>query len=217
MDRGKNECKESFRERMKASEWAFNRIKEAFDLVAQDEERKVSIVQEIMFKSTDYLRRIIAPVGGQAGVTMSYLCPNCNSFPLEDYVWCVSAGKTTEWWCAICGEKYDWREPNRLLVVQTGESVQQAKVFEAHAVLQGLCANLINALKLLATQQEDGDGLVQSIVTNLGKGSREGLTDSLREFISVEALRRGTNTFKIRKPKKFPEGELGCDSQGESG
>ena len=59
--------------------------------------------------------------------------------------------------CAICGEKYEWKQPNRLLVVQTGESVNQAKVFRAHAVPQGLCGNLINALKLLANQ-EDGDG-----------------------------------------------------------
>ena len=91
---------------------------------------------------------------------MSYLCPNCNSFPLEDHVWWVSAGITTKWWCAICVEKYDWRQPNRLLVVQTGESVEQAKVFKAHAVPRGLRENLINALKLLANQQEDGDGLV---------------------------------------------------------
>ena len=59
------EYKEPFRKKMKASEWAFDRIKEAFDLVAQDEARKVSVVQEIMFKSTDYLWRIIASVGGQ--------------------------------------------------------------------------------------------------------------------------------------------------------
>ena len=78
---------------MTASEWAFDRIKEAFDLVAKDEAEKMSIVQEIMFKSTDCLRRIIAPVGGQGGVAMSYLCPNCNSFPLEDYVWWVSGRK----------------------------------------------------------------------------------------------------------------------------
>ena len=84
---------------------------------------------------------------------MSYLCPNCNSFPLEDYVCCVSWGKTTKWWCAICGEKYDWRQPNRLLVVQTGVHYEQAKVFNAHAVPQGLCANLINALKLLANRR----------------------------------------------------------------
>ena len=30
-------------------------------------------VQGIMLKSTDFLRRIVAPVGGQ-GVTLSYLC-----------------------------------------------------------------------------------------------------------------------------------------------
>ena len=42
--------------------------------------------------------------------------------------------------------------------------IEQAKAFKAHAVPQGLCANLINALKLLANQQEDGDGLLQNIV-----------------------------------------------------
>ena len=93
------EYKETFKEKMKASERAFDKI-EAFDLAAQDEARKVSVVQEIMFKSTDYLRRIIAPVGGQAGVPMSYLCPNCNSFPLEDYVWWVSGRTHTNTnWC----------------------------------------------------------------------------------------------------------------------
>ena len=65
---------------MKASEWAFDRIKEAFEQVAQDEAEKVRIVQEIMIRSTDCLRCIIAPVGGQGGVAMSYLCPHCNSF-----------------------------------------------------------------------------------------------------------------------------------------
>ena len=71
--------------------------------------------------------------------------------------------------------------PIRLLVVQTGERVDQAKVFKAYAVPQGLCANLINALKMLAKQQKDGDGLLRNIGTNPGKGSRKGLTDGLRE------------------------------------
>ena len=114
----REECEDIFR-KMKASEWAFDRSKEAFEKVAQDEAEKVSIVQAIMLESTDYLRRNIAPLGGQGGVTMSYLCPHCNSFPLEDYVWWVSGRKHTKCWCAICGEKYDWKQPNRLLVVQT--------------------------------------------------------------------------------------------------
>ena len=97
-----------------------------------------------------------------------------------------SGRKHIKWWCAICGEQYDWKQPNRLLVVQTGESFEQAKVFKAHSVPHGLCENLINALKLLANQQEDGDGLLQSIVTNLGVRSRNGLTQGLREFIKID-------------------------------
>ena len=93
--------------------------------------------------------------------------------------------------------------------MQTGDSFEQAKVFKAHAVPQGLCANLINALKLLANQQEDGDGLLQNIVKDLGKESRKGLTDGLREFIEVDnehALDVGS-LLKVRKPK-VPEGSL---------
>ena len=106
-------------------------------------------------------------------------------------------------------EKYDWKEPNRLLVVQTGESVSQAKVFRAHAVLLGLCGSLIHALKLLTNQQEDGDGLVQNIVTNLCEVSRKGLTEGLRNFTQVDNhrvfevghLREGLRSFKVRRPK----------------
>ena len=90
------------------------------------------------------------------------------------------------WWCAICGEKYDWKQPNRLLVEQTGDSIEKAKVFKAHAVL---VANLINALKLLLNQQEDGDGLFKNIVKNQGKENRRGLkaacVNSLRLTMSA--------------------------------
>ena len=76
-----------------------------------------------------------------------------------------------------------WRENHKVVVrnlwrkvrqedVQTGDGIEQAMVFKAHAVPQGLCENLTNALKWLANQQEDGDGLLQNIVTNLCKGSR---------------------------------------------
>ena len=112
--------------------------------------------------------------------------------------------------------KYDWKQPNRLLVVQRGESVDRAKVFRPHAVPQGLCGNLINVLKLLANQQEGGDGLIQNIVTNLCEESRKGLTNGLREFIKIDNhralevrhLSEGLGTFKVRRPKGsegFPE------------
>ena len=55
-----------------------------------------------------------------------------------------------------------------------------AKVFEAHAVPQGLCANLINALNLLANQQKDGDSPIQSIVAGVCERSRKGIVEGLR-------------------------------------
>ena len=80
------ESKRTLKVEVSATEWAFGRIREAFERVARAEAGKLSTVQEIMLKSTDFLRRIIALAGGQGGVTMSYLCLHCNSFPLEDYV-----------------------------------------------------------------------------------------------------------------------------------
>ena len=113
----------------------------------------------------------------------------------------------------ICGEKYEWRALNRLLVVQTGVSASQAKVFKAHAEPQGLCKNLINALKLLANQQKDGDSPIQSIVTGLCERSRTGIMEGLRNFIKVENhsaldvghLEEGIRPFEVRR-LKFKEG-----------
>ena len=49
----------------------------------------------------------------------------------------------------------------------------------------GLCDKLINALKLLANQQKDGDRPIQSIVTGLHERNRRGVMDGLR-FIQVD-------------------------------
>ena len=134
--------------RVEATDWAFDRIQEAFENAAKDETRKLGTVQEVMLRSTDYLRRIIALAGGQGGVTMSYLCPHCNSFPMEDYVWWVSAGKKhTSWWCAICGEQYDWKQPNMrwwckqakvLTRPRSSERTRHHKVC-VHSILTNLC------------------------------------------------------------------------------
>ena len=75
--------------------------------------------------------------------------------------------------------KNEWRAPNSLLVVQTGARVSQAKVFKAHAVPQGLCENLINALNLLANQQRDGASPMQIIITGLCERSRKGILEGV--------------------------------------
>ena len=95
-------------------------------------------------------------------------------------------------------------------------SRRQSLLHKAHAVPQGLCANLNNALKLLANQQEDGDGLLQNIVTNHGNESRRGLADGLREFIRVEmsAPLMMERYAEARERLKFRS--LGCVCQGKS-
>ena len=72
------------------------------------------------------------------------------------------------------------------VVVETDVSASQAKVFKAHAAPQGLCENLINALKLLANQQKDVESPIQSIATGLCERSRKGIMEDLRNFIKVD-------------------------------
>ena len=72
-------------------------------------------------------------------------------------------------------------------MVHLGTSSNAAMVFKARAAPQGLCDNLINALKLLANQQrDDGNCPIQSIVTGLHERSRKGIMDWLRSFIEAD-------------------------------
>ena len=63
---------------------------------------------------------------------------------------------------------------------------------------------------LLTSQQEDGDGLIQNIVTIFGEVSRKGLTEGLRNdtqvdnhrAFEVEHLREGLRSFKTKAEKR---------------
>ena len=159
------------------------------------------------------------------GVTLSHVCLHCICFSFGGCSWWVSTGhgdgnnrkkKHCDWWCAACGGQYEGRAPNRILVVQLGANANEAKVFKAHAASLGLCDNLINALKMLANQQKDGDSPMQSIVSGLYERSRIGIMDGPRGFcrgdnrraVDVGHLRHGTRPLKIQKlnfSDSFPE------------
>ena len=65
-----------------------------------------------------------------------------------------------------------------------------------------MCDNLINALKLLANQQQDGDSPIQSIVIGLLEKSRLRIMDGLRKFVSkIVDLEKHTQSKKVVKPK----------------
>ena len=63
----KNGSWEDFKERYRKE----GKLGEAFEKVAKDEIGRLGIVQEMLRKSTDFLRRIVALVGGMGGVTLS--------------------------------------------------------------------------------------------------------------------------------------------------
>ena len=103
--------------------------------------------------------------------------------------------------------------------MQLGVNANEAKVLKAHAAPLELCDNLINALKLLANQQKDGDSPIQSIVTGLHERSRKGIMEGLRSFIKednhcavdVGHLRKGKRPFKVQKPnfsEDYPEAAI---------
>ena len=55
---------------------------------------------------------------------------------------------------------------------KTARTSKAAKVFRAHAAPHGVCENLINALKLLANQQKDGDSPVNMVVQGFQEKNR---------------------------------------------
>ena len=143
------------RETARLSVWTSANVRECNNDVEQEDEGRQSIVKDIVRTSKDFLRRIIVPVEGQGGATLSNVCPHCHRYPLEDHIWWVSSGhgkKQCNWWCAACGGQCNWKSPNRVLAIQDSTSRRVAKVFRARAAPQGVCNNLINALKLSANQ-----------------------------------------------------------------
>ena len=63
------------------------KVVECCNEVEAEDEGRVIVAQDILRKSTESKRMIIAPSDGVGGVTLSYVCPHCHCFPCEDYIW----------------------------------------------------------------------------------------------------------------------------------
>ena len=62
------------RRRAEVNRWMMVKLKERHYEAKQDDDQRRNAVQQIMHKSTDFLRRIVVPVEGLGGVTLSYVC-----------------------------------------------------------------------------------------------------------------------------------------------
>ena len=115
------------------------------------------------------------PIEGQGGVTLSYVCPHCHRYPLEDYIWWVSSGhgmKQCNLWCAACGGSTNGRPRTESWSHKTARTGEKQKCFEHTAAPQGVCDNLINTLKIVAKRQDDGDSPVKMVVQGFQEKGR---------------------------------------------
>ena len=117
-------------------------------------------------------------------VTLSYACPHCHRLLLESYIGWVSTGHGDS--SKTCGDQYNWKDPNRVLLIQDSADSSEATVFPAHVTPQGARENLICAVKMLANWQTDGDHLVDTIFEDLQKQTRLKITNEPRRFIEVQ-------------------------------
>ena len=99
--------KEEFWKEGKLCEWTSERICEACEKVAKDDIGRLGIMR----KSTDFLRRIIAPVDGMGRSHFVVRLLTLQQFHLDGYIWWVSTGhqdcnrrkKHCNRCCAACG------------------------------------------------------------------------------------------------------------------
>ena len=100
------------------------------------------------------------------------------------------------WRCAVCVGKFEWRAPNRILVVQLGTSAKEAKVFGAHAAL-------LVPPKLLANQQTEGaDSEYCNRLARKKQKRNHGRAEKLHRIRQPQcngrgSLSRGRNPVKI--------------------
>ena len=83
---GKIFFEEEYRKEGKLCEWTFERIREACENVAMDDIARLGTAPEILRQEDGLVRRIIAPVDGMGGSRLSYVCPHCKCFPMDDYI-----------------------------------------------------------------------------------------------------------------------------------
>ena len=106
----REEYKKHLQRRNKGDRMGLRKIREPLEKVAKYVAGRSNIVQGILLKSTDFLRGIIAPAGGQGGVTMSYLCPIATVFSWRTTCGGFQLGKSSAVGGAQSVEKNEWKE-----------------------------------------------------------------------------------------------------------
>ena len=115
----------------KFSVWASVKVRECYNEVEQEDERRQSIVLDILQKSTDLLRRIIVPIAGQGRSP----CRTCALIVADPRLKTAFGGfrlATARGSAAggLAAARIIGKDPNRILVIQTARTTEKQKCFE---------------------------------------------------------------------------------------
>ena len=206
--------KEEYRKEGKLCEWTFERIREACEKVAMDDIVRLGIAHEI-------LRKTQTSCGGSSRQPTEWEESLCRTFARIATVspWRTTFGgyrRDTE--TATTGRRSIATGGVRLVEANTnGERPTGYWWYRSVSTpMKRRCSkctqrrwgdNLINALKLLANQQKDGDSTIQSIATGLHEIYRRGIMDGLTRFfkadnhraVDVGHMRQGTRSLEVQK------------------
>ena len=133
--------------------WALGTIREAYEKVVREEAGRLGIVRENWRKSTDFLRANLCAGRWNERSHFVVCLPALQQFSSGGLYLVGIDGEEARQLVVCKSVRYEWRAPNRILVVQLGTNDDEAKASRAHVVPQGLCENLTNTLKLLANQK----------------------------------------------------------------
>ena len=91
------------------SAWTSAKVRERYNETEQEDEDQQSVVQGILWKSTDFLRLFIVPVEG-------HVCPSLPPMPAGIFhlVGIFRTRKETmQLWCVACGGRCSWKASSR--------------------------------------------------------------------------------------------------------
>ena len=128
------------------SAWVVGTLKRCVTVALSNDADQFQVLRNVVWRSTDFLRWIVALHNDAGSVTLLYLWWRVDIKP--------GNRRRCDWWCAACGGPNDWREANRALTIHARCMPEDTWASKAHAPPPGACDNMTVAFRFLANLQE---------------------------------------------------------------
>ena len=170
----------------KLSVWASAKVGGCYSELKQEDEDRQSIVQHILRKCQDFMRRIVVSVKDQGGGHFVVRTVTDSRLNITFGGFCVGTERSSAAGSVRLVADSGMREIRTESWSYNPARSARDAMFRPHAAPQGMCDKLINALKILANQQKDGDSPVKMVVQGWREMSKLRTMDRLRYFIMVD-------------------------------